>query len=300
VVRMKFRARMNDVLAIRRFHSILTSMAKLSKTAILRLNKEKLYLTSEETVNEGLQSPVWVEMNPQHYFADYFLEGVTPEANQILLELNTDTLAKSLGQLKSTGQGAPKSLKIKLTRKFDSPCLSFEIESSGGGLGDDGRIVTHDFPVSLVSRKRWATEIKEPPSVADSAADVSLFMPDMKRFRHLSDRYKSLGHHVTITATRGGQLSFGMASERVELKTTFKQLEVPKDGVRLAGHAPNAEADEIEAAVKIDIKKLHALLGVDINFKRTLANFVHAKTIHFFHLDEDLCLQYIIPTVIDD
>jgi len=68
----------------------------------------------------------------------------------------------------------------------------------------------------------------------------------------------------------------------------------------LAGHEATAKADKIEAAVKIDIKKLNALLWVDMSFKRTLSNFVHAKTIHFFHLDKDLCLQYIIPTVIDE
>ena len=91
-----------------------------------------------------------------------------------------------------------------------------------------------------------------------------------------------------------------MSSERVtELQTTFKNLEVPKDGVRLAGHAATDD-DDIRATVKIDIRNLHLLLGIDVNFKRTLANFVDGKTIHFFHLDEDLCLQYIIPTIVED
>ena len=105
---------------------------------------------------------------------------------------------------------------------------------------------------------------------------------------------------MALTASRDGQLKFGMANERVELTTYFKNLELPRDGsVRLMGNA-GPDEDDIEASVKIDIKKLGILLGVDINFRKTLASFVDGKTVHLFHLDEDLCLQYIIPAVVDD
>lgn len=108
-----------------------------------------------------------------------------------------------------------------------------------------------------------------------------------------------VGNHVALTASRDGRLKFGMTNERVELTTYFKNLELPRDGsVRLVGNAGSDE--DVEASVKIDIKKLGILLGVDINFRKTLASFVHGKTVHLFHLDEDLCLQYIIPAVVDD
>ena len=91
------------------FYLFQTEVVQVLRSTYFRLPNA---LNLQETVNDGLQSPVWVEMNPQHYFADYALEGVTPEANQILMEINTEALAKSLGQLKSSGQGAPKSLKV--------------------------------------------------------------------------------------------------------------------------------------------------------------------------------------------
>ena len=181
-----------------------------------------------------------------------------------------------------------------MARKFDNPCLSFEIESS------ENRVCTvHDFPVTLIPRKRWQAEIREPPSVGDTPADVCLYMPDIRRVRHLAEKYKSLGSQVVLTVSREGQLKFCMSNERVELTTYFKNLEVPRDGsVRLMGNA-DTDAD-IEASVKIDIKKLSILLGVDINFRKTLASFIDKKTVHMFHLDEDLCLQYIIPAAVDD
>ena len=62
----------------------------------------------------------------------------------------------------------PRSLKIKLTRKHDTPHLSFDIElASAAAMLDtvtvtsmqngnaDGRQCTHDVPVSLIPRRLW-------------------------------------------------------------------------------------------------------------------------------------------------
>ena len=73
--------------------------------------------------SEGVACAVWVEMSPQYYFADYALEGVTPEDNQILMEVNIDAMAKTLGQLKSSGSTAPKSLKVTCRLMLHNNCI---------------------------------------------------------------------------------------------------------------------------------------------------------------------------------
>lgn len=50
------------------------------------------------------------------------MDGVSPEANEIYLEITPDLLVRTL----KTAQSA-KSVKIKLTKKH-SPCLTLEIE----------------------------------------------------------------------------------------------------------------------------------------------------------------------------
>lgn len=156
-MRMKFRGRMMDPVAIKRFYSLLNSMAKLCRTCVLRLTPDKFYLvaadlavatTGAAATRIGLgsgRSGVWAEAADQSaFFHDYCLEGVTKEDNEIHLELEPDKLAKNLSVLRTGGAGgAPaaafassstaRSLKVKLTRRLSggAPCLSFEIELSG-------------------------------------------------------------------------------------------------------------------------------------------------------------------------
>ena len=111
-IRMKFRARMLDVAAIRKFHEILNTMAKLSKVCVLRLTSQKLYfiitdLNSSCGANSAVGGPcVWCDIDHSYFFQDYNLEGVTKEENEIYLELEPEKLAKNLSVLKSSSTTA--------------------------------------------------------------------------------------------------------------------------------------------------------------------------------------------------
>lgn len=209
VFTMKFRGRMTDMMAVRKFHLLLGTMAKLAKSCVLRLTADKLYFIVTETMQPKstmsmCPSPsVWCEMQRDHFFYEYNMEGkhfrvkryvasnvnegfffnsytgVTPENPEIFLELEPDRLAKTLVSLRSSN--SPRSLKIKLTRKHFVPCLSFEIDLStaSGSLGDgsiaaaSSRMCVHDVPVNIIPRRLWG-EYKEPEM---HAFDVSLYLP---------------------------------------------------------------------------------------------------------------------------
>lgn len=307
---------MMDVMAIKKFHGVLTTMGKLSKLCVMRLTKTKVFFIICDSPNgSGLgtnASPpsVWCELDPDHFFTEYHLEGVTKEDDEIYVELEPEVLAKNLIVLRSGHHSASapaRSLKVKLTRKHETPCLSFEIElfSLAGGT-DAGanptaappscRLATHDFPVTLIPRKHWSV-FKEP---AVDNFDVSLYLPDLKQLRHVAEKYKSLGQHVVLEADRGGDLKFSMENERVNLSTYFKNLEVPnimRRG-RLAGHADDDE--DIQSRVRVDLKRLSSFLSADTNVSRKiLANFINERLVHFFLLHDDLCTQYLIPAVLE-
>ena len=128
-------------------------------------------------------------------------------------------------------------MKLKLTRKHNSPCLSFEIElcslviattapaldgptyASGNSL----RHCTHDIPVTIIPRKHWS-DFKEP---VVQKFDVSVYLPDLKRLKHIAERYKSLDHTVVLQANRNGELRFKLDNDRVTVDTSFKHLDVP-------------------------------------------------------------------------
>ena len=128
-----------------------------------------------------------------------------------------------------------RSLKVKLTRKYDSPCLSFEIEISSTASavvnsvnstsmsGSNVRHCTHDIPVTLIARKHWS-DFKEP---LVQKFDVSIYLPDIKRLKHIAERYKNLDNTVVLRANRNGELRFTLDSQRVTVGTYFKNLETP-------------------------------------------------------------------------
>ena len=80
--------------------------------------------------------------------------------------------------------------------------------------------------------------------------------------------------------------------------------------IRLAGniHSNGDDAspqskkrnEDLFCDVRVDIKKLLLYLSADyIVPKRTLANFVEGKLIHLFLIHDNICIQYLLPAVLE-
>ena len=54
------------------------------------------------------------------------------------------------------------------------------------------------------------------------AFDVSLYLPDLKQLKHLAERYKNLGHHVLVEASRAGRLKLSVETDDISVITHFK------------------------------------------------------------------------------
>ena len=251
------------------------------------------------------------------------MEGVTPQDNEIYLELEPDRLAKTLTALKSSSH--PRSLKVKLTRKRDMPCLSFEIElgsstltgqtasTANGSMLTASRTCTHDVPVSLIPRRLWA-DYREPEM---RAFDVSLYLPELKQLKTLTERYKNLGHFVSLQASRKGKLRLAMDTDQINVVTHFKNLEVPRfdDTAASVARLSNSrlqrslnesfnrgeeEEEEKFALVRIELKRFNLFLGAEqVAPKKVIANFVTDKMVHMFLIHDDVCIQYFIPASLE-
>jgi hypothetical protein len=114
---MKFRGRMTDLAAIRKFYNIIGTMARLSKVCVMRLTADKVYFILAESGGVQLSGSccggpsVWCELDRAHFFHEYNMEGVSAEEPEIYLELQPDRLAKTLNALRSSNLA--RSLKIK-------------------------------------------------------------------------------------------------------------------------------------------------------------------------------------------
>ena len=316
---MKFRARMVDLMAIKKFYSILCTAAKLSKLCVMRLSSDCVYFilvemgsgtTAANCGNLRCGGPVvWIEMDQSHFFNEYNMEGVTRDDPDIYIELEPDRLAKTLGALRSSN--SVRGLKIKLTRKHETPHLSFEIElaSAAATLPAASSVnsaavtpirsgnaathqCTHDVPVSLIPRRLWR-EFREPEM---PAFDVSVYLPnDLKQLKHIAERYRNLGNYFVIHANRSGHFKMALETDDVNVVTHLKNLEIPDFGDTQSylkrqrseerarsGSALDSDQDEFMSC-RVDLKRFHLFVvsaADQIASRKVVVNLVAGKMIH--------------------
>uniref|UniRef100_A0A3P8WSG9 Checkpoint protein n=1 Tax=Cynoglossus semilaevis TaxID=244447 RepID=A0A3P8WSG9_CYNSE len=278
---MKFRGKIIDVACLNHFSRVVTTISKLTKTCVLRLTPDNLFFVLSGKVANGGVS-MWCELSQANFFDEYQIEGVSPEDNEICLEVAPENLSRAL----KTVQNA-KAVKVKLTKKH-CPCLTIAAELPT--LSSIGRIVTHDVPVDVIPRRLWH-EFKE-PSMPDF--DVSIFLPHLKTMKNVVDRMKNLSNFLVIEASQNGQMNLKIETDLVSVTTHFKDLGNPP-----WGRASQSRNPDTMAEARVDIRRLQQfLMGQQVQPSKAMCNIVHHKVVHLILLHEDMSLQYFIPAVV--
>ncbi|XP_058036461.1 checkpoint protein HUS1 [Ahaetulla prasina] len=283
---MRFRAKIVDVGCLNHFSRVISTIAKLAKTCILRLTLDKLYfILSDKVANGGVS--MWCELNQMNFFDEFQMEGVSAENNEIYLELAPENLSRAL----KTAQNA-KTVKIKLTNK-QCPCLTVSMELPS--LSTSSRIVTHDIPVGVIPRKLW-NDFRE-PSVPNF--DVSIYLPVLKTMKCVVERMKNLSSSVVIEANLNGEMELKIETDLVCITTHFRDLGNPPWVSLDESQNSTHERDPMNMAeARIDIKRLlQFLAGQQVNPTKALCNIVSKRIVHFILLHEDVSLQYFIPAL---
>ncbi|XP_043233563.1 checkpoint protein HUS1-like isoform X2 [Amphibalanus amphitrite] len=281
---MKFRGKICEQACIKQFTSIISTLAKLAKMCTLRITSSHLYFVVMEATLSSTPG-LWCELQQGHFFNEFNMEGVSPEHNEIYLELKPDNLARTLSILKSSA--AVRSLKIKLTKKH-SACLTFEIESpSQTSLS---RLCTHDIPVTVLPRRLWAG-LAEPRLPQFS---VSLDLPALRLLRPVVERMRAIGPRLTVSASRSGRFVLRVESDQAVVATHFGQLRTHP-----AGDEPTDD-DDVDSEhmfdVQVEIKPFSMFLAGDqFHPARAVCNLVEDRMLHLFLIHDDITLQYFIP-----
>ncbi|XP_031439684.1 checkpoint protein HUS1 isoform X2 [Clupea harengus] len=221
-----------------------------------------------------------------NFFDEYQIEGVSPDANEICLEVAPENLSRAL----KTAQNA-KSVKIKLTKKH-CPCLTLAAELPS--LSSVSRVVTHDIPVDVIPRRLWH-DYKE-PSMPDF--DVSIYLPPLKTMKNVVDRMKNLSNFLVIEANLSGEMNLKIETDLVSVTTHFKDLGNPPWGDDASQSRSQSRDPAAMAHARLDIKKLlQFLMGQQVNPSKAMCNIVHKRIVHLIFLHEDVSLQYFIPAV---
>uniref|UniRef100_A0A3Q1HMG9 Checkpoint protein n=1 Tax=Acanthochromis polyacanthus TaxID=80966 RepID=A0A3Q1HMG9_9TELE len=219
-----------------------------------------------------------------NFFDEYQMEGVSPEDNEICLEVTPENLSRALKTVQTA-----KSVKVKLTKKH-CPCLTIAAELPT--LSSISRVVTHDVPVDVIPRRLWH-EFKE-LNVPDF--DVSIYLPPLKTMKNVVDRMKNLSNFLVIEANLNGEMNLKIETDLVSVTTHFKDLGNPPWGKNMS---PGVYRDpDSMAEARVDVRRLQQfLMGQQVNPSKAMCNIVHQRILHLILLHEDVSLQYFIPAV---
>ncbi|KAK7078500.1 DNA damage checkpoint control protein [Halocaridina rubra] len=282
---MRFRGKMTESPCIKQFINVVNTVARMSKTCVIRIAKNNLFFIANEGGGIAKSPMLWTQLEQGHFFNEFQMEGVTPENNEIFLELQLDKLSRTLNSLK-LAQGA-RTLKIKLTKRH-TPCLTLEAELTSGSIHD--RFVVHDVPVQLIPRRQW--HIYDEPAM--SQFQTSILMPPLRHLRTVVDHMKSLSAHISVAANEIGTFVVSVSNDKVDIATYFRGLLTPKF-VDSQERSSTSNREELHSAT-VDIKKFALFLqGEQLNPTKAICNVVSGRLLHLFLVNDDVTLQYYLP-----
>lgn len=287
-------------------------VAKLSKSVVLRLTREKMYMIEPSSAcDDGI---LWCEIVVSSFFSEYFYEGCTPpgvDQEEIVLEMATSDFERAV-RIERPDKMTPRSLKMKLSKesittpenvsasingttgeKTNQPVLAIQLQLEQSVSGR-ALTLTRELKVRIVAKRFWA-EYKEPTMPQFT---VSLFMPSLLKLRMMADKLKSMGKHMIIRGSGNGSLQLRAKSSTMKISVNFIDCEKPEWEMGLQKDT-NASSGESKAAVRIPTKKLlDFTAGEQLRPTRCILNMVDGELIHcILLLGLDVNLQFLIPHV---
>ncbi|ORY30828.1 checkpoint protein Hus1/Mec3 [Naematelia encephala] len=228
---MRFRTKISNVPLL---HKIIRSLAALARTCVIRLSPEKVhFIVPGNEGRDGVQ--VWSQVLVPTLFEEFRIESNSN--NEIWLEVHLDALLKVLrsadSSAGSTGEAgrynstalSDATVLLKLNKRDNQPIWGFEIR--GRSQNDRPMSIAHEINVRVLSAKRQA-ELNEPLC---PPPDIHLVLPNLTELRNIVSRLSHIADDLKISANHEGTMEFGVKSTRVDLTTSWKNLEIPTANV---------------------------------------------------------------------
>lgn len=223
-----------------------TALERLGETCLVSLTPADIRFALTEEHTSGEQA--FADIPVPAVFDAYRIES--KHGNEIHLMTRLTSLLKALRSAEASSR-----ITLKLTKKRERPCLTFEIAS-------DSLSVIQDVPVTIVDHDRLG-ELLE-PELPDPKVKVR--MPPLKSLRALVDRLRSVDDRdiLRITATSTGEMVLQIENEMVNIKTFYKGLALDKKDSNQSQGGSGAEESKaavVSATCSVSTKKLQNVLA---------------------------------------
>ncbi|WWC67135.1 uncharacterized protein I206_101042 [Kwoniella pini CBS 10737] len=246
---MRFRTAISNVGLL---HKITRSLAALARSCVIRLSPEQVhFIVPGNESSTGVQ--VWSQVKVDTLFDNYKIESNAN--NEIWVELHLDSLLKvlrsadssvgSINESRSTASLSDSDVTLKLNKKGQQPIWSFEIR--GYTAQRKHMSITHEIPVKILSPKRQ-NELNEPLC---PQPDIHVVLPNLLELRNIVSRLSHIADDVKVSANHEGRLEMTAKSSRVNLTTTWKNLQIPNSLANEDDQPPPPEDQMFTVSVAI-------------------------------------------------
>ena len=252
---MRFKARFTKEQG-QLLYQIMSSLERIAKGAVIHMSPETFRIA---VVTDALavDAPFgFASLEANEIFDELRIESAS--SNAILLKI--EQLGLLVWAMSSVKQVSGLS-QLKLVKRGDRPCLCFEARPDG--MTDEGGMavkVQHDIPIKVLP----TSEIKEYMPPAIPPPDVSLRLPKTRIFRSVVEKCNKFGRHMIISGKQNpGSLTLRVEDSMIAIQTYLSPLDPIdlSDPENMNLSADNTR-DEGEARIKIDIRKLSAVLNL--------------------------------------
>ncbi|RTG89987.1 uncharacterized protein DC041_0004209 [Schistosoma bovis] len=310
---------------------IVQMIAGLAKNVILHLNKNQLlFIIKERSVFGGVTA--WCDLDLAILFPERICEGISPDQDEIFLELNIDHLLHCIrpntqstssrnplynstctsnsyttvnksrigsnsvtGMISNLDQSVCRllGLKIKLVRR-KTPCLAIELDQSS--VTGHPRAVWHFIPVQVVPPRLW-DEFVEPPD-----PDFNIISANGSGELNFAVNVETLAS-VKLTF-RGLKARSWMNSESFSTEindsideahsTIWDSNDVDLDNSKQINN--NEDPNKKLVSISLDLRRISQLLSSPrIAPSCFVCNIIHEKLAQFLVLFDNYKLKYNIP-----
>ncbi|KAL1284771.1 Checkpoint protein HUS1 [Trichinella pseudospiralis] len=292
---MKLSVKISNTGSIENFTRLISAISKLSKECIIRIVKDKLYITKKDFVQDAGQKFL-CDLNLESFFTEFRMEGWSADNNEIYLQLSTELLLQAL----KTGTLA-KSLKIRLTKKV-IPYLTLEIKLPT--ITACNRLVTHDIPVTILLPRLWPEKLFENWSLD---ADLKLLLPPVRTVHKVVAGMKHINNYIMIAGSNGGELTLKVETDEVSVASCFPSFVQPSTHITGQGSSATSNIDLVPASrgdgsvtysTRIDIRWLLAFLSSQLSSQGNISlSIMDGQMVYFTVNCDDYLLHYYIPAV---
>ena len=236
---MRFKAKISkdNLVALQ---SVVASLDHISHRAALHLNPDAFKISL--IVDSPDMPQCFAEMNAKYLFQDYRIESQS--GNAILFEIGLDLFSWALASGKSA-----EFAQLKLVKRGTKPYLCFEAYAQSVAAIQ----VQHDIPIRLMPPGNLIYHV--PP--AAPPPQVALKLPRGKMLRAIIQKLHSFSKTMFLTAKQAGRLVFRVDHAQVTIRSFCNNL-TPY----YPAHLSRENDAENSATVKLDVRKLSAVLGL--------------------------------------